>query len=116
MPKKLPLGFKISKELNKDFARTEQLVAKHVAERLVETMGDALEGKGPLAEPHSDDVPFAEKLREEIREFGFQSEMHCPGCGTKGIWCECGEGDYYQGPTYWCNPADGGCNETWHLK
>ena len=33
-------------------------------------------------------------------------ELHCPGCGRKGVWEENSCGDYYCGPNYCC-PACG---------
>jgi DNA-directed RNA polymerase subunit RPC12/RpoP len=31
-----------------------------------------------------------------------QTELHCPECGQKTVYVEVGDGDYYQGPTYYC--------------
>lgn len=28
--------------------------------------------------------------------------MYCPVCGNKGIWYETGAGDYYVGPSHYC--------------
>lgn len=30
------------------------------------------------------------------------TEYHCPGCGAKGLWHDCDEGDYYVGEDFLC--------------
>lgn len=55
-------------------------------------------------------------IREEILEFGHETELYCPGCGKKGLWVEAGDGDYYQGPLHWCPPErSDGCGEFWSI-
>lgn len=31
-----------------------------------------------------------------------KTELFCPNCGSKSVWVEQGEGDYYSGPTHVC--------------
>ena len=51
-------------------------------------------------------------IRTGIREHGSVTDLHCPGCGKKGLMVEAGEGDYYQGPAHLC----AGCDELWTLQ
>ncbi len=40
-------------------------------------------------------------------------ETYCPKCGKQEVWVEDSEGDYYVGPSYFCDAcgAEGVC---WH--
>jgi transposase-like protein len=38
-----------------------------------------------------------------------QADIYCVNCGTKQVWVEEGEGDYYAGPRYLCT----GCGVAW---
>lgn len=31
-----------------------------------------------------------------------KTEYHCPSCGTKEVWEDQGDGDYYEGSTLYC--------------
>ena len=35
-------------------------------------------------------------------ELSFDDEICCPNCGTRNIWKENGDGDYYEGPNHYC--------------
>lgn len=35
------------------------------------------------------------------RDLG-DTDLYCPNCGIKNVKVETGEGDYYQGPSYYC--------------
>ena len=37
-----------------------------------------------------------------IETFEHDTVLFCPHCGLNGVWIECSEGDYYQGPTFIC--------------
>jgi predicted RNA-binding Zn-ribbon protein involved in translation (DUF1610 family) len=30
------------------------------------------------------------------------TRFYCPNCAQQEVWVEASEGDYYQGPTYYC--------------
>lgn len=39
------------------------------------------------------------------------TDLHCPSCGQQNVFMEEGEGDYYEGPTHYCNT----CNYTFSM-
>ena len=56
--------------------------------------------------------PFKVKyeLGHSYEETWERSESHCPVCGERRVWVECGEGDYYDGPMYMCEACgSSGC-------
>lgn len=34
------------------------------------------------------------------------TDEYCPGCGKQTVFIEQGEGDYYQGPSYYCKSCN----------
>lgn len=36
------------------------------------------------------------------KELWIKVDHFCPECGKKEVWGECGDGDYYCGPSYAC--------------
>jgi transposase-like protein len=34
------------------------------------------------------------------------TDYYCPNCGKQNVFVEEGEGDYYTGPTHYCNTCD----------
>lgn len=34
--------------------------------------------------------------------FEIDNSLWCPACGSKGLWIDCSEGDYYAGPDIYC--------------
>jgi transposase-like protein len=63
------------------------------------------------------------KLGHSYQETWEDGNMHCPGCGVKGVWEEQSDGDYYCGPSFMCPSCGaeftmqyGGPNENWQNK
>jgi predicted RNA-binding Zn-ribbon protein involved in translation (DUF1610 family) len=50
---------------------------------------------------HLSNGNFIESHRYEI-ELEKQDDLFCPNCGKKKVYREMDEGDYYQGPDYYC--------------
>ena len=42
----------------------------------------------------------------------YWDEMYCPECGSRGMWMNEDEGDYYLGPDFFC----GKCRSSGHIS
>lgn len=56
--------------------------------------------------PHPVSVEIKYKLGHSYTSFYEISGWNCPNCKSEKVWVDQGDGDCYQGPTYYCV----GCN------
>lgn len=46
-----------------------------------------------------------------VEKWKVEQDLFCPHCGAKEVWCENGDGDYYEGPNHLCKA----CGALWTM-
>lgn len=93
----------------------ERLISQDLVRGMVEKMDDMfLRPEKWKKDAEAREVAQPD-IREVLLEHGHETELHCPGCGRRGLWVEAGDGDYYHGPIHWCRPERDGCDAFWSI-